>query len=92
MPRARKPNPERLDAENPEWKTDDFARAKTVSTVEPIARLLRGRPKSDTHKAAVTIRLDPHIVDFFRAQGRGWQTRVNDTLAAYVSRQRSRAR
>jgi len=52
--------------------------------------LRRGRPKSETTKVHVTLRLDPKIVDFFRSPGRGWQTRVNTVLAAYVARQQAR--
>ncbi|RFC62491.1 3-oxoacyl-ACP synthase [Fulvimarina endophytica] len=35
-------------------------------------------------KKQLTIRLDAEIVDWFRAQGRGYQTRMNDVLGAYV--------
>jgi uncharacterized protein (DUF4415 family) len=45
-----------------------------------------GRPKSAVRKLPVTVRLDPKIVEYFRASGRGWQTRVNEALADYVSR------
>ena len=43
-------------------------------------------PTSD--KTRVTIRLDADIVDYFKAQGRGYQTRINDVLKAYVLSQR----
>jgi uncharacterized protein (DUF4415 family) len=43
-------------------------------------------PTSD--KTRVTIRLDTDIVDYFKAQGRGYQTRINDVLKAYVLSQR----
>jgi uncharacterized protein (DUF4415 family) len=46
----------------------------------------RGRPKSAVHKVPVTVRLDANVVEYFRAGGRGWQTRVNEALADYVSR------
>jgi len=36
----------------------------------------------------VTVRLEPDVVEFFRGSGPGWQTRMNDTLARYVARQR----
>ncbi len=49
-----------------------------------------GRPPSAAPKVHVNLRLDPKIVDFFRASGRGWQTRVNTALAAYVARQPKR--
>jgi uncharacterized protein (DUF4415 family) len=44
----------------------------------------RGRPKSDSPKISVTVRLDPEIVTFFRDSGPGWQTRMNAALAEYV--------
>ena len=39
----------------------------------------RGKQKAPT-KVAVYIRLDADIVAHFRKSGRGWQTRLNDTL------------
>lgn len=40
----------------------------------------RGRPKSDNPKLPVTIRLDRDIVDWFKRDGDGWQTRMNEEL------------
>jgi uncharacterized protein YdaU (DUF1376 family) len=34
------------------------------------------------------MRVDPDVEAFFRATGRGWQTRINDALANVVRRQR----
>ncbi len=45
-----------------------------------------GRPRSQTPKIPVTVRLDKTVVDYFKASGRGWQTRLNATLADYVGR------
>jgi uncharacterized protein (DUF4415 family) len=43
-------------------------------------------------KQAVHIRLDPDILDWFRAQGPGYQTRINAVLRAFVqSRRKSTA-
>ena len=47
-------------------------------------------PSSPQNKQSVTMRLDPEIVQFFRGQGRGWQTRVNAVLRAYVDSQPQR--
>jgi len=60
--------------------------------MEPLAQILkrRGRPKSAAHKVSVTMRLEPRVIDFFREGGRGWQTRVNDTLVEYVARKQRR--
>ena len=35
-------------------------------------------------KAAVTIRLDRQVLQWFKAQGRGYQTRINALLRAYM--------
>jgi uncharacterized protein (DUF4415 family) len=40
----------------------------------------RGRPPSETPKVSTTIRLDADVVAYFRAAGRGWQTRLNTAL------------
>jgi uncharacterized protein (DUF4415 family) len=41
---------------------------------------LRGRPLGSGTKEQVTLRLDTHILEQFRATGNGWQTRINDAL------------
>ena len=40
----------------------------------------RGRPKSPHTKRHVSLRLDPDVVDSFKADGPGWQVRINDAL------------
>ncbi len=35
-------------------------------------------------KAALSIRLDPGVVAWFRNKGRGYQTRINAVLRSYV--------
>ena len=44
-----------------------------------LARLVEPKPKK-----AVSIRLDEDILKWFRRQGRGYQTRMNAVLRAYV--------
>jgi uncharacterized protein (DUF4415 family) len=39
-----------------------------------------GRPKKEVTKVALNIRLDADVVAYFRATGRGWQSRINDAL------------
>jgi uncharacterized protein (DUF4415 family) len=41
-------------------------------------------------KDRVTVRLDHDIVEWLKAQGRGYQTRINAILRAYVESQRAR--
>lgn len=47
------------------------------------ARLVIPEPKTP-----VSIRLDPEVLAFFKAQGRGYQTRINAVLRAYMEAQR----
>ena len=61
----------------PELTDEQLANA-TLS----IGVRLPGRPKSDTTKTAVSLRLDADVVAAFRQTGDGWQTRINDTLRA----------
>jgi len=39
-----------------------------------------GRPKKAAPKKAVNIRLNPDVLAYFRASGRGWQSRINEAL------------
>jgi uncharacterized protein (DUF4415 family) len=41
-------------------------------------------------KEAVSIRLDRRVLDFFRKQGPGYQSRINAVLRAFVERQQKR--
>jgi uncharacterized protein (DUF4415 family) len=45
----------------------------------------RGRPKSDSPKQAIKLRLDADVLDAFRESGPGWQTRINDALRASLN-------
>jgi uncharacterized protein (DUF4415 family) len=74
----------KADPDTRELTAADFAKMESFPTV--MRR--RGRPKAATHKVPVTLRLEPHVVEFFRRTGRGWQTRMNEALARYVARRR----
>ena len=43
-------------------------------------------------KEQVTLRLDREIMQWFRGQGRGYQTRINAVLCGYVEHERNRRR
>jgi len=40
-------------------------------------------------KTAVTIRLDSDMVEWFKSQGKGWQTKMNWALRLYFASHRS---
>jgi uncharacterized protein (DUF4415 family)/uncharacterized DUF497 family protein len=64
-------------AEIPELTEADFARGKWHIGGVPVSR---GRPKSANPKQHVNLRLDPDVLDHFRAGGAGWQSRINAAL------------
>jgi uncharacterized protein (DUF4415 family) len=39
-----------------------------------------GRPKMETPKVFTGIRFDVDVLEGLKATGKGWQTRVNDTM------------
>ena len=43
-------------------------------------------------KERVTVRLDPDVLDWLKAQGRGYQTRINAILRAYYEAQKTKSR
>jgi uncharacterized protein (DUF4415 family) len=67
---------ERAIADDPDWadfKDIDWSKAKVVI------------PKT---KKSISIRVDEDVIDFFRATGKGYQTRINAVLKHYVSEQK----
>jgi uncharacterized protein (DUF4415 family) len=73
------------DDENPLWTKEDFARARPLNDILAERGLpLIGRPKAVVTKTPVNLRLDPEIVAYFKADGDGWQTRINAVLGDYV--------
>ncbi|OOS23918.1 hypothetical protein B0681_08120 [Moraxella porci DSM 25326] len=45
----------------------------------------QGRPRLDNPKQATTIRLDADVLEYFKAGGKGWQTRLNLALREYIA-------
>jgi uncharacterized protein (DUF4415 family) len=81
-------NPEPIENENPEWTEADFKRAVPLSALrdgvqKAISARKRGPQKSPT-KQLVSLRLSPEVVSHFKAEGRGWQTRIDDTLKSAI--------
>lgn len=75
------------DPDNPEWTDEELANARPFREVFPdlaasidreIAK--RGRPPLEKTKQPITIRLDPDLVEHYKATGKGWQSRMNDDL------------
>ena len=83
--------PEWDDDDVPEWTQEMWDAAEirigekvirpatgvlTKEGVRPIGR----PPLGEAPKKQVTLRLDADVIDRFRATGKGWQSRINETL------------
>ena len=63
--------------------TDEEVDFSDIPPVDPsvFTKMVIRMPEK---KAALSIRLDPFVVTWFRTQGRGYQTRINAVLRSYV--------
>jgi uncharacterized protein (DUF4415 family) len=87
MARKKRVNPERVDADNPEWTKDDFARARPAAEMlsARLLRKVRGPQRAPT-KERITIRLSRDVLGRFRESGPGWQSKVDDALRQWLKR------
>ncbi len=65
------------DADNPAWTEEMLG--------EPVLRRGRGPQEAPT-KVLTSIRLDADVLEFFKSQGSGYQSRINETLRKEVDR------
>jgi uncharacterized protein (DUF4415 family) len=61
------------DGDAPEWTPEMFARAVAREGLKPVPR-----------KALLSLRIDVDVIDWFKAQGVGYQSRMNALLRAYM--------
>lgn len=61
----------------PEITPEKFARAVLRRNFKPIPP-----------KRQLTLRVDSDVVDWYKKQGRGYQTRINSLLRAYMEERR----
>jgi uncharacterized protein (DUF4415 family) len=59
-----------IDADSPEITAEMWRNAVVAGRRPP--------------KRNITLRIDPEIIEWFRAKGKGYQTRMNAVLRAYV--------
>ncbi len=61
------------DGDAPEWAPQMFARAVARKGLKPV-------PK----KSLLSLRVDSDVIDWFKSQGAGYQSRMNALLRAYM--------
>jgi uncharacterized protein (DUF4415 family) len=57
---------------------------ETADQYENGKLVKRGRPPSGNTKEAISIRIDPEVLERFRESGPGWQGRINEILRKAV--------
>lgn len=62
-----------IDRDAPAWTPEMFARAVVRKGLKPVPR-----------KSLLSLRIDADVLEWFRAQGRGYQSRMNALLRAYM--------
>jgi uncharacterized protein (DUF4415 family) len=67
-----------------EPEDDEDSPDATLAIREAITQRRAGRPTGSGNKEQVAIRFDKDVLEAFRATGRGWQTRMNDALKAWL--------
>ena len=79
-----------------DWSTVDEMTDKDITEAvqnDPDTRLLNGEEFKRMHhcrsqkaptKKPTTIRLNAEVLDFFKSQGKAWQTKINEVLQDYV--------
>lgn len=73
--------------DSPELTEEELARMLPAREVLPAEffeaiERMRGRPKAEHPKEAVTLRLDPRVVAKFKAAGPDWRARMRAVLEA----------
>lgn len=65
------------DPDSPPWTEEELANAELVFP-------------SGERKVPVSIRLEPEVIEFFKREGPGYQSRISAVLLAYVRSRRRR--
>ncbi len=77
---AKKPATEStwIDPDDAPELTDEWFRKADLYHGEKLIR--RGRPPAENPKKAISLRVDADVLDRFKADGPGWQGRMNEAL------------
>ncbi|HEX4768585.1 MAG TPA: BrnA antitoxin family protein [Lichenihabitans sp.] len=69
-------------SDNPELTEEQLGQARPLAETMPalVEAARRRGPQKKPTKTQITLRIDRRVIDHFRAQGPGWQARMNDAL------------
>ena len=79
--------------DDPATKPDDWDNAFVTHSTDELRKVVAKShalgPNKNPTKEQVTVRYSPEVLAYFRATGAGWQTRMDEALREYVSRQKA---
>ena len=69
-------------------KSDPDAKPLTSAQLNAMVPMkgLRGRPKSEHKKQLLSVRYSQEVIEYFKATGEGWQSRMDSVLLKHVAR------
>ncbi len=67
-----------IDPDDAPELTEEWFRKADLYHGEKLIR--RGRPPAENPKKAISLRIDADVLDRFKADGPGWQVRMNEAL------------
>ena len=76
-------NPSRTDWERVKPMTDEQIDTSDIPPLDE-AFFANAELRMPQAKPSITIRLDPDVLEWFKDQGKGYQTRINAVLRKYV--------
>jgi len=75
------------DPDAPELSDVDLSQGRPFRVVFPelaesiaLEKARRGRPNVAAPRQQISVRLDPEVIAYYKATGKGWQTRMNNDL------------
>lgn len=82
------------DVDSPPLTDSELANLRPLREVHPdladwSEKRKRGQrgPQKEPVKVPVKLRLEPEVLQAYKATGRGWQTRMNDTLRQHAPKE-----
>ncbi|MBI4756178.1 MAG: BrnA antitoxin family protein [Betaproteobacteria bacterium] len=78
-----------FDADSPRTRPGDWEGAKVTVGGREVGRVGTRGPQRAPTKVQLSLRLSREVVEYFRATGDGWQSRMDEALREYVAKQRA---
>jgi uncharacterized protein (DUF4415 family) len=75
-------------AVNDFWQNAVVTSESAKTAARAVKEKKRRGSQKNPKKIPVSIRLPESVVEFFKAEGNGWQTRLSDALEEYVEKHR----